>query len=375
MNNKTNSENIEEGMDLVELLLKIKAKSKTVYISVLTAFVLAIIIIVLTPEQYKTEISLLAESNSKGAASSLLGSLGSFSGIDMGSLMGMDLGGGSRSDALTPDLYPDIVKSTTFLIEILCATVIEPKIDAEISVAKYLSDYTRPSISELPFFIIDMFKAKDDSSLRFENAHQQPLVLNKKQEGLIKALSDIIDVEVIKSGGGLTGGESKIINVSVETQNAQVSAHMAELVVSNLKQYIINYNTGKAKNDLEFIDARFNDARARYYKTQNALAEYDDSNINVILASVRTNRQRLETENSLAASLYNGLAQKLEQSKIIVQDRTPVFTVIEPAIIPLRKSKPKTSLIIISMLFIGGFVGVSIILTKEFLWSFSKNQG
>lgn len=375
MNNKTNSENIEEGMDLVELLLKIKAKSKTVYISVLTAFVLAIIIIVLTPEQYKTEISLLAESNSKGAASSLLGSFGSFSGIDMGSLMGMDLGGGSRSDALTPDLYPDIVKSTTFLIEILCATVIEPKIDAEISVAKYLSDYTRPSISELPFFIIDMFKAKDDSSLRFENAHQQPLVLNKKQEGLIKALSDIIDVEVIKSGGGLTGGESKIINVSVETQNAQVSAHMAELVVSNLKQYIINYNTGKAKNDLEFIDARFNDARARYYKTQNALAEYDDSNINVILASVRTNRQRLETENSLAASLYNGLAQKLEQSKIIVQDRTPVFTVIEPAIIPLRKSKPKTSLIIISMLFIGGFVGVSIILTKEFLWSFSKNQG
>lgn len=373
MNNKTNSENIEEGMDLVELLRKIKAKSKTVYISVLTAFVLAIIIIVLTPEQYKTEISLLAESNSKGAASSLLGSLGSFSGIDMGGLMGFN--GGSGGDALTPDLYPNIVKSTPFLMEILSKTIEEPKSKVEITVALYLSDYTKPAISGIARYLMGRFNRDEDDGLISKNIPGQPLKLSHKQAALVEALSDLIEVDVIKSGGGLTGGESKIINVSIEVQDPVLSAVLAELVVINLKQYIINYNTGKAKKDLEFIGARYLEAREKYYKSQKVLADYDDSNINVILASVRTNRKRLEMENTLASNLYNGLAQKLEQSKIIVQDRTPVFTVIEPAKIPLKKSKPKRSLILISMVFMGGFVGVSIILIKEFLLSFSKKQG
>lgn len=374
MNKKINAENMEDGIDLLELLNKIKEKYRIIYISLISSFLLAILIVLFSPKIYKTQISLLAESNSKSAASSLLGSLGGFSGFDMGSLMGIDLSGGGRGDALTPDLYPDIVKSTTFLIEILAEKITEPETNTELTVARYLNDFTKPSIFGLVPFLIDKLKSKNDEDLIVKNIKGQPLKLSKKQEDLIEALSDIIDVEVIKSGGGLTGGESKIINVSVEAQNAQMSAYLAVLVVSNLKEYIINYNTGKAKNDLEFIDARYHDAREKYYKTQNALAEYDDSNINVILASVRTNRQRLETENSLAASLYNGLAQKLEQSKIIVQDRTPVFTVIEPAKIPLKKSKPKTSLIIISMLFVGAFVGVTIILTKEFILSFQNKK-
>ena len=374
MNNKMNSENIEEGMDLTELFVKIKAKSKTVYISILAAFVLAIVIVVLTPKQYKTEISLLAESNSKGSASGLLGQLGGLSGANLGSLMGLDFNGGSGSDALTPDLYPNIVKSTTFLMEILSKTIEEPESKSKITVAHYLSDYSKPSISGIAAYLIDKLKNGNDDELISKNIPGQPLKLSRKQANLVEALSDLIEVDVIKSGGGLTGGESKIINVSIEMQDPLLSAVLAELVVTNLKHYIINYNTGKAKQDLEFIDARYLEARERYYKTQKALADYDDSNINVILASVRTNRQRLETENSLASSLYNSLAQKLEQSKIIVQDRTPVFTVIEPAKIPLKKCKPKTSLILISMLFVGGFVGVTIVLTKEFVQSFRNKE-
>lgn len=370
----SNADNIETGNDieLKELLNKIIKEKKTIYISLIISLFIAVLIVILTPKLYKTQISLLAESNSRSSAG-LLGQLGGMSGFDVGGLMGLDLSGGGRADALTPDLYPNIVKSTTFLIEVLNEKIIEPKSNTEILVASYLSDYTKPSISGLLPFLIGNLKSKKDIDSIISSNKGQPLKLNKRQEDLIKALSDIIEIKVIKSGGGLTGGESKIINVSVEAQNAEVSAYLAELVVSNLKQYIINYNTGKAKNDLEFIDARYLDAREKYYKTQNALADFDDSNINVILASVGTKRARLETENSLAAGLYNGLAQKLEQSKIIVQDRTPVFTIIEPAKIPLRKSKPKTSLIVISLLFMGGFVGVLIILSKEFL-SDKKNQ-
>lgn len=375
MNNKTNPEIIEGTIDLVELVKKIKAKYKIVYRSVAIAFLVGVSIVLLTPKQYKTEISLLAESNSNGSANGLLGQLGGLSGANLGSLMGLDLNGGAGSDALKPDLYPEIVKSTTFLLEILSDTIEYPKQKKKIPVAEYLSNYTRPSIWGMGAYIIDKLKTKKEEDLIFKKIQDEPLKLNQKQVDLVEALYDIIEVNVIKSGGGLTGGESKIIKVSIELQDPILSAVVAELVVTNLKQYIINYNTGKAIKDLEFIEARYIEAQERYYKTQLAVANFYDSNINVILASVGTNRQRLETENALAASIYNSLAQKLEQSKIIVQDRTPVFTVIEPAKIPLKKSKPKSSLILISMLFIGGFVGVTIILTKEFLQSFhSKNS-
>lgn len=373
MDTKIKSENKEEGIELFELYNTIKAKKKIVFIAVGIAFIVALLLVILSPKQYKTQISLLAESNSKGSASGLLGQLGGLAGGNLGSLMGLDVSGGSGGEALTPDLYPNIVKSTTFLMEILSETIEEPESKKKITVAEYLSDYTKPSVSGIPGYILSLIKSdKEDEDAIIQERADQPLKLNLKQEALVEALSGIIEVEVIKSGGGLTGGESKIINVSLETQDPYLSAVFAELVVTNLKQYIINYNTGKAKQDLEFIEARYIEARDRYYKTQKALADYDDSNINVILASVRTNRQRLETENSLASNLYNGLAQKLEQSKIIVQDRTPVFTVIEPAKVPLRKSKPKRSLIVLGMLFVGAFVGVSIILGQEFKKSFKR---
>jgi len=368
MNKKINPENVEDGIDLIELFKKIKVKYKIINICLIIAFLLAIVIVILTPKQYKTQISLLAESNLKSPASGILGQLGRLSGLDMGSLMGLNIGS-SGSDALTPDLYPDIVKSTPFLMEILSKKIEEPKHKTNITVAQYLNDFTKPSIWGIGGYIINLFKAKKAEDLITKKTPNRPLKLSRKQADLVKSLSDIIEVYVIKSVGGLIGGEIKIINVSIELQNPLVSALVAELVVNNLKQYIINYNTGKAKKDLEFIEARYQEARERYYKTQKTLADYDDSNINVIIASVYTNRTLLETENLLAANLYNSLAQKLEQAKIMVQDRTLVFTVIEPAKIPLKKSKPKTSLIIIGMLFIGGFVGLTIILCKEFIQS------
>ena len=57
----------------------------------------------------------------------------------------------------------------------------------------------------------------------------------------------------------------------------------------------------------------------------------------------------------------------LEKAKIQVQDRTPVLTILQPPVVPLRKSAPKTTLIIIEMLLVGGFVGFSIELIKVML--------
>lgn len=372
MNNPNNINKSSDSLELKELFDTLKQNQRTLFKSALIAFLVGVFFVVFTPRLYKTQVSLLAESSSNSPASGLLGQLGGLSGLDMGSLIGLDMGGGSV--ALTPDLYPEVVKSTTFLVEILQQEVYLPKKDINITVSEYLKDYTKPSISGWGGSVINLFKSKSEDLPIQDKVEGEPFNLSQNHIDLIKSLSSIIEISIIKSGGGLTGGESKIIKVSVELQDPYVSALLAEKVIASLKQYIIDYHTNKAKKDLVFIEARYLEAQVKYYDAQKALADYDDSNINVILASVNTYRNRLATENTLASNLYKGLAQKLEQSRILVQDKTPVFTVIEPAKIPLRKSKPKTIFTIISLSLIGLFIGTCIILGKEFILPFFKNK-
>lgn len=365
MTNNIKQTELKDNLELKELFDKIKRNRRTLIKSAIIAFLVGVFFVVFTPKLYKTQVSLLAESSSNSPANGLMGQLGGVAGLDMGSLLGLDMGG--SGSALTPDLYPEVVKSTSFLIDILKEEVYLPEEDLTITVSNYLQEYTKPSISGWLGYVLSLLSSNDGENSIPTKEEGKPLNLSQGNIDLIESLANMIEINILKSGGGLTGGESKIIKVSVEQQDPYVSALLTEKVIASLKQYIIDYHTSKEKNDLVFIEARYIEAKSRYYKTQKALADYDDSNVNVILASARSYRDRLVTDNNLASNLYLGLAQKLEQAQILVQDKTPVFTVIEPAKIPLRKSKPKTVFTIMSLTLIGLFVGTCIILWKEFV--------
>ena len=85
---------------------------------------------------------------------------------------------------------------------------------------------------------------------------------------------------------------------------------------------------------------------------------------NIVSASVRTGEERLQAGYNLTFNVYNTLSQQYEQAKIKVQEKTPIFKVIYPAKVPLQKSKPKTRLILVAMIFLGGFIGAGIIFGK-----------
>nr|WP_321486357.1 GNVR domain-containing protein [uncultured Draconibacterium sp.] len=360
--------NKKDYLEIKDLLNRLKQNRGILIKSAAIAFLAGVFIVVFTPKVYKTEVSLLAESNSNSPANGLMGQLGNIAGFDVGGLMGMDMSG-SNSSALTPDLYPEVVKSTTFLIDILQEKVYLPKEDITLSVSEYLQEHTKPTISGWPGYALSLLKSKGEKRMIPPKNEGEPLNLSQADLNLIKGLASTIEVNIIKSEGAITGGDSKIIKVSVEQQDPYVSALLTEKVIASLKQYIIDYHTSKEKKDLAFIEARYQEAKTRYFEKQEALADYDDSNVNVILASAKSRRDRLVTESTLASNLYKSLAQKREQAQILVQDKTPVFTVIEPAKVPLQKSKPKTIFTIISLTLVGLFAGTCIVLWKEFIIS------
>jgi len=354
-----------DEIDLIEVFKKIWNGRKIIYKSMAICFAIGMVIAFGTPKEYKSEITLLVETEAMGGSmSSLL--------QQFGGLAGFNIGAGSEQEALSPELYPDVIKSTPFLLEVMDQKVTESKYDSTLTVAEYLDRHTKSSVIDylkgntigLPGKIIRLFRNKsDEPQITSNNSQQSPLRLSQKQTDLALALSDIIKTKVGESNNTLV--------ISVELQDPVVAAQLADSVMKSLTRYIIDYRTQKAKVDLGFVEERQSESKERFSQAQMALAVFRDQNKNVILSSAQTIEQNLQAEYNLSFNLYNALCQQLEQAKIKVQEKTPVFKVIDPAKVSLQKSKPRRSMIFVAMVFLGGFVGLGIIFGKLVLKNFT----
>ena len=159
--------------------------------------------------------------------------------------------------------------------------------------------------------------------------------------------------------------KTSVITVSVQMQDPLISANITQIVLEKLQGYITNYRTQKVKQDLEFAEKVFSEARESYYKAQRAYAAFEDANKNIISASYRTEQERLKNEMTLTFNVYNTLAQKLEQDKLRVQEQTPVYTIIQPATVPLKAASPKKPLILIGFVFLAIFGGIGYLFIKD----------
>ena len=372
---QTKKENKDSEIDLIDIAKKIWSGRRIIIKSMIGFFILGILIIIFSPKEYKSGITLVVETSTSGSGmSSLL--------QQFGGLAGINLNNTSNKEALAPDLYPEVIKSTPFLLEILKQKVVESKYDSSITVEQYIERYIKPSVSSLiigntvglPGKIITWIRGNrkrdkeefpallNDSLNKFE---YNPLKISTKHLENSKFLASRIFTEQ-------DFNKSNKFLIQVEIQDPSVSAQLTSLIVKNLTKYIIEYRTKKAKSDMQFINERTLEAENKYYEAQKLIAQHKDRNKNVILSSVQVEEDRLQSEFDLAFSVYSALAKQLEQAKIKVQEETPVFNVIDPVQVPLNKSRPKTNITIIAALLLGCIVGMLIVISKIFLRTKTK---
>lgn len=354
-----------DEIDLIELFRKIWDRRKTIYKSIGVCFLLGLFIVVLSPREYKSEVILLVESSSSSGMNSILQQFGGLAGLS-------GLGSVSGKEALTPALYPDITKSTPFLLEMLDAKLTDSKHDSTLFVENFLDRHTRQSLGRvltsytigLPGKLFKLVKGKPKTHV-IEKADSitGPLKLTGRQNRFVGDLSKRIETK--------EGESPNTLLISVEMQDPQLAAQLAEAVAEKLKAYIIEYRIQKAKTDLQFVEESYEQAKERYIRAQQALAAFKDRNMNIVTASAQITEQNLQSDYTIAFNLYNTLAQQREQARLSVQEKTPVFKVLEPAKVPLGKSKPRTNLVLVAMVFLGTIVGVMIILGKLLFQSFN----
>lgn len=342
----------EKEIDLLDLGRKLLLRKWFIIKASFIGLVIGVIIAFSIPKEYKTTVILTPEAKSSGGASSNMNALAAMAGINLSE---------ATQDAISPELYPNIVGSTPFMLGLFNIKVFDKSSNVNTDLYSYIKDGQRSpwwsSILSLPSKILSS-KSKVQSESAIPQISTNVVDLSRDQTKVIENLRSRINISVDKKTGTIT--------LSSMMQSPEISAYIADTVTSYLQKYIIEYRTQKARQDLLFTQKMYDEARNQYYKSQKAYATYSDENLDIISARYRTTKERLQNEMNLAYSVYNQMAQQLQMAQMKVQDTTPVYTIIQPSVVPHIPEKPNKKLIVFSVLFVAFVISCSWVIGKGF---------
>lgn len=329
--------NHDDRIDLISIS-KVLWASKKLFAKVCAiALVIGIIVAFSIPKTYKAEIVLAPEESSGMNLSGNLSEIASMIGVNIGNL-------GNNVDAIYPELYPEVVESVPFLTDLFRTKVMTKDQELKnITLYSYLKDHQKlPWWGSLIKGCKSLFNKKD--TIKSDVEHINNFMLNKEQDKIAKAVKKAVKCSVDK--------KTSLITISVVTQDPLISATLADTVRAKIQEYMTEYRTKKAKNDLNYMQKLCTDAKAQYTKAQQLYSAYSDANEDVILTSFKAKQEEMENEMQLRYNIYNQCAQQLQLAKAKVQERTPAFTIIQPATVPLKKDGPMRMAIMFAYLFL-----------------------
>ena len=279
------------------------------------------------------------------------------------SMMGVNLD--NSVDAINFQLFPDVVSSTPFIYELFDLQVKTADGELETTLLDYMLEHQKSAwwsyVVKAPFKLLGWVKSwfekeeepDPDAALDMYN-------LPEKERGVVKFFAENIVVEMDKKTGKTT--------VSLEMQDPLVVTTVMNAIISNLKDYMSDYRTSKARQDAENLTVICEQRKQEYYAAQQAYARYSDANKNVILQSAQAERERLQQEMNLAFQVYSQVATQLEAARIKEQEAKPVFAVVQPPVVPLQKTAPSKVKYLVIFTFLAGCCAAAWILFGQEYW-------
>lgn len=349
----------EDEIDLIQILKRLWNGRKTVIWSVVICTVIGIAVALLSPKAYTVTSTMVPQTGTKSSNMGGLSSLASLAGVNL------DMSSGARP--FSAILYPQIIESVPFQLELMNTPFTFSEVDKPVSIYEYYTEIAKPGILSvikkytigLPGVVISaIFKEKKQDIIGL-NGEQQITALTEKQEGVRKIISSRISLEADAQEGYLA--------LSVTMPEALTAAEVAIKTQEMLQRYVTDFKITKAQDQLGFIESRYDEKKKEFEDAQKRLAAFRDRNKNVSSAVARTEEERLLGEYNIAYSIYSDLAKQLEQAKIQVKEDSPIFFIVKPVVVPIERSKPRRMLILIGCVFLGSIVGVGIIFGRSYL--------
>jgi LPS O-antigen subunit length determinant protein (WzzB/FepE family) len=333
----------DKGINIVAIIMLIWEKRKLLIKNSIIAGIVGLIIVFSIPRKYSSYVVLAPEGIDANSLSNAVSSIASLSGFDFGSQTG---------DAIYPELYPTIVGSTSFLVDLFDVKVTSKDGELNTTLYDYMQKHQKRAwwsyIFGFPTQVMNWFKGKKAPSTHTKTISDSPKTssyhLTKQQTGIASMISNAITCKIDK--------KTQAITISVQMQDPIIATEITDSVRVHLHNFIIKYRTNKARTDLAYITKLFNSAKDDYTKAQQKWADFTDKNMNIVSARYKSEEERLSNEMQLAFTVYSQATQQLQMAKAKVQERVPVYSIIEPAVVPIKASSPKRMMTLILLVFL-----------------------
>lgn len=331
MNKKTEKKEIE----IVIIAKKVWKQKWFVIKCTVIALSLGIIIALSIPREFTCTVKMAAEVSSADLSGSVSG-LAAMAGINLGT---------DNSAGISLLVYPDIVKSIPFIVELLNMPVTYQGLEKNSTLYDYIAFKVKTPWFSSVFSLPKKIFRHSSSGYKGAQNRLDPYSISKAQNDVIKAFQKRAIISIDKKTGILSAG--------VTLQDPVLAAVVSDSIVNKLKRFVWQYRTTKARRDFDYATKMFEDASKKYTDAQRRYAEYADANRNIAVENIRIEQDRLKNEVNITYGIYAGLAQQVESSRMKLQEQTPCVTIIEPARIPSEKSNMGRAKIVAAIGFLG----------------------
>ena len=342
------NDNKDDEIDLIALLKTVFAARRFVIQITVLFSVLGIVLALVSPVRY-TASSMFMPQLSEGQSNSSLGGLASLAGINLTAIMG------GQPQEIAPSLYPQIAESSPYRMALLETPVGESQIsfrdyilgqDKGVSIMALIKKYT----IGLPSLLLS--SNNEEPTPQTNNLFD----ISEEDKDLFEFLGQILSVEVDDQEG--------LVSIGVEFSDRKIAAQLAQAATDLLQTKIIAFKSQSARNNLQFVQGQFDAKRQEFEQIQDSIAMFKDQNLNITSSLYQNQLTRLESQFTVTSSVFQELAGQVEQAKIQVNKDTPIFMIIEPVSVPLKRSKPQRTMMVIIWTFLGGVIAVGWTLVK-----------
>ena len=359
-NNTATPEKEEGGIDIMAIVRSLWDGRKTILICLGIFVVLGLVAALSMKRTYSVTTVMVPQ---MGDSKSGLGGLAALAGFDMG--------GATNNGELSPLIYPQIVNSVPFRLEMMHTPLHYQKCDTLISMFDYAAaKYEKPSAFSyikrytigLPGVLLGSLGSKPKEVVvpggnGVNDGSPKPLVVSQDEYKMLQGMGQVISLSVDKKEGYIT----LTVNGSEPVQTAELALKAQQL----LQDEVTRFRIEKSQGELEYIQARYDETKEEADRYQMALAGTRDRMQNVVTTTSTVSRERLQSKYNVANTVFMEVAKQLEQAKMKVKKDTPAFSVIEPVTIPMKPANSRAKTLIV-WIFLGIVVGCGIVIAKGY---------
>jgi uncharacterized protein involved in exopolysaccharide biosynthesis len=272
-------------------------------------------------------------------------------------LAGITIPSGSGDQTITADLYPVIAQTLDFRISVAETPLRFSRSSQPTTMIKYFEDH-RSVVDALSSYLADMRPSSVSASpgersspnLTVTGGNGDTLrVFGREYLKIVQNLDSRLIVNIDR--------KTSVISITGVMPAPYAAADLVQTASERLMQRIIDYEAKKAGEQLKFIEQQYDQARTRYQQAQENLAVFADRNRSLVSPLSQVERDRLQSEFNVASDVYQQLSGQLQMARIKKNQDTPVFTVLERVTVPLRRSSPHPTRILLLAIFLGLLIG------------------